>query len=43
MFEGKTGEDGSRLLQEAKNLHKIQERIEDDVPFPCNVTSKINQ
>ncbi|KAG7211821.1 hypothetical protein KM043_011051 [Ampulex compressa] len=40
---GKTGQEGGRWFNEAKNLRKIQTPLPDDVPFPCNVTEGRSQ
>lgn len=38
VFIGRTGTEGGRYIQIARNSERTQKVIVDDVPFPCNVT-----
>ncbi|XP_032668152.1 phospholipase B1, membrane-associated-like [Odontomachus brunneus] len=40
---GRTGTEGGRDIQIARNKHTMQEIVPDNVPFPCNITGGRSQ
>ncbi|XP_032667596.1 phospholipase B1, membrane-associated-like [Odontomachus brunneus] len=40
---GRTGTEGGRDIQMARNKHTMQEIVPDNVPFPCNITGGRSQ